>query len=70
MEFHSFGFFLKKNPFFFFCRSHGIKLLFSWKMVPYNLGKEKLDANIENHVHPELTLESIALSEGIPPSCL
>jgi hypothetical protein len=28
------------------------------------MNKEKLDANIENHVRPELTLEAIALPAG------
>jgi hypothetical protein len=33
-------------------------------MIPVNMDKEKLDANVENHVQPELTLEAIALPAG------
>lgn len=33
-------------------------------MISTNMEKEMLDANIESHIRPVLTLEALALSEG------
>ncbi|KAI8992111.1 hypothetical protein BDF20DRAFT_848356 [Mycotypha africana] len=34
-----------------------IKLLFTWQIIPCNLQFEYLDANVENHVVPDLSVE-------------
>ncbi|KAI8350171.1 hypothetical protein BD560DRAFT_410005 [Blakeslea trispora] len=43
----------------------GIMLIFTWKIDAFNNDLDMLDANVENHVKPLLSLEAIAHSEVI-----